>query len=259
MPEDKIPQYHESYTEEENRTLHQRLQNADDAELVELIYTLCNLYPESEQQNIKKALDNFSKEIYYRDVMEQKYKALLACENEWGKYLDSLYTYKDVLLIRQIYSEYKKTCKENDFLCFLDSKYHLRYPYEFIRRSTFKEESSHGIKKPVEPECIYFSLDSVPVTPLSFRQCLEKLGTANLKELFCIILHYIDFESDNAAPVIIGFLTRKYSYESHKKNPPLFASNTPSYLDLKAKSEDLIERIKKYRQEIKDLKEEMHL
>lgn len=261
--EEKIPQYHASYTEEENKLLHEHIENATEKELVEDIYTLCNLYPEEEQEKLKEALNKFIREIYFRHREKQRYDILLQCEKEWGHYCDSLHEYKDVLLIRKKYAEYKELknsnrCSFSNFQDFISLNGGLHYSEEFVRKSTFKEESKNGIKKPTEPETFYESIDAISAKECTTGESLEKLERDNLKYFLVMLLQAMDAK-DGRAEAIITFLTRKYSYESHKRKVPLFSSKIQSYTNLREKNIELLERIADYKKEAIQLKKEMDL
>lgn len=240
-----IPQYNVSYSEEENKQIHEYLQTATDSELVRSIFDICNLYPESTRQYVTDAIQNFIHEIRDRDMMKQKYDALLKCKEAWRKYCNDLYRYEEVKEIRHLYENYKdekKECKEANFLAYLDNKHPSKYNVDFIRKCTFSEESKNGIKKPEQPNIKYTSLDSVIVSEQTPEEYLQTLGTENLKQLFELLLYYID-EAENPVNAFILFLTRKYSYESHKSNRPAFSSSTPDYLTLRQQCEDLLDEI----------------
>lgn len=253
--EKDIPQYHPSYTEEENRKLHEHIENASDSELVEWIEELCGLYAQNGQENMETALRQLEEEICRRDKMYQKYQKLLKCEKAWGTYLDRLYEYKDVLEIREKYREYKegkllhKNSSFNEFL----GRVGKTYPEELIRRSTFRVESKNGIKEPIKPQISYASLEEIPVTERTSKECLEKLGTENLKYILRMLLQCVDCErEENAAYAVLLFGTRKYSYESHKKTPGLFSSPMMAYGTLKEKSMELLELIREYQDEAEE-------
>ena len=46
---DNTPQYISTYTPEENQLLHKHIEEASKTELDELIFNLCDLYPDSEK------------------------------------------------------------------------------------------------------------------------------------------------------------------------------------------------------------------
>ncbi len=259
MKSEKVPQYHASYTEEENKKVHEYLLNASDHELVESIYVLCNLYPQEEKESIKKALDSFIKEINMRDMMKQRYDLLLSCRNEWNKYVNELQIYPDVLLIREYYQKFKKTHRAQsvplvelfiDEYRYSDKKNQKEivevmkcYCPENIRKFTISENKKSGISKPTKPDTFYTSLEEIPVTSHNCGDTLEKLGTDNLRYLLSMLLGFLDSDRGDIPAPIITFLTRKYSYESHKKTAPFFTTQTLSYENLKMKSIELLEQI----------------
>lgn len=259
MKNEKIPQYHPSYTEEENKKVHEYLQNASAHELVESIYELCNLYPQEEKESIKKALDSFIKEINMRDMMEQRYNILLSCRNEWNKYVEKLQIYPDVLLIREYYQKFKKTHKAQSahlVELFIDEYRHpdqdpskeivkviKRYSPEHIRKCTISEKKKSGISKPIKPDTFYTSLEEISITSHNCSDVLEKLGTDNLRYLFSVLLGFLDSDREDITTPIITFLNRRYSYESHKKTSALFTTQTLSYENLKEKSIELLKQI----------------
>ena len=80
-----IPCYHISYSDEENRIVHNFVENATESELVSAIRELANVSAE-QVPNINEAFKQFEKEIRERDILYQKYKALESCLKEWKKY-----------------------------------------------------------------------------------------------------------------------------------------------------------------------------
>ena len=56
MTQSNIPQYHHSYSEDENLSIYKYLKSATNKNLVENIFILCQSYPEEHQKNIIEAL-----------------------------------------------------------------------------------------------------------------------------------------------------------------------------------------------------------
>ena len=69
MFEKAIPQYHLSYTEEENRSMHEYLFSASESELVTALLELAEYYSDNEENKVKQALDDFALEIKLRYEM----------------------------------------------------------------------------------------------------------------------------------------------------------------------------------------------
>lgn len=252
--ENNIPVYNESYTEEENRILHEYIMSASDAELVNLIDEACALYAEENKIAVKKALDDFAMEIQARAAMKQKYDILCRCRDEWKKYIHQMEDYIDAVRIREKYSLYKEKHENgektsfNDFYCYYkDETGFAGHTYEFVRICTFSEESKNGIKKPEQPEDSYDSLEDIPIeNRLDFNGSLEKLGTENLRCLLSrITASFGDSRNERATDAYIRFMTRKYSFGSHKKKTsvPLFSSVIPDYLSLRKSCSEVLAEI----------------
>ena len=69
MTQSNIPQYHHSYSEDENLSIYKYLKSATNKNLVENIFILCQSYPEEHQKNIIEALLQFGKEIADREYL----------------------------------------------------------------------------------------------------------------------------------------------------------------------------------------------
>lgn len=257
----KIPTYHSSYTEEENLIMHQFIENASAKELVEKIHVLIELYDDKELvENAKKQLVH---EICERDKLQQQYDKLLSCSDDWGKYLDDLYSYDDALYIRKKYEEYKKRDGKTYGSIPLVEKFHMNskdtrikcQSLEFVRRATFSEESNNGIKKPTEPKVFYSSLEEIKVKELNTSESLEKLGKENLKYLLIMLLQFVDTNgSDNKADVMLTFITRKYSRRSHKESPALFTTTDLASEELANKIQEYLENSKRYKEDANKVK-----
>ena len=262
----KIPQYHSSYTEEQNLILHDFLENATNQELIEAIYFLRD--SSVEQEKTKKSIDNLISEIHTRDIMLQKYSKLLACKEAWGKYSDDLFKYKNVLYIRRKYKEYKemkgKLCggslMDNFHAFHLNDRNIGPYSTEYLRQCTFSEKSSRGISFPQEPLIYYDTLDKVPFENRSFDECMGKLGTQTLKYFLLMLLQFVDLSgNENKAPAIITLQTRKYSYRSHKKEVPVFMSTEPTFFELRNSCFELIDEIQQLKEDAYFQKESLNL
>lgn len=275
--QNNVPQYHPSYTEEENTIFHNYIKTAKDHELVCSIYKLCNLYPQPEQDKVLNALNRFSEEISERNQMKQIYEKLLQCRDAWRQYNNSLYEYPNVLKIRKYYQKYKKNHTSRYQDCPLYQMFFEEYIFmeednkinddlkdflhmikyknlEYVRRCLLSETSKNGIQKPIKPDVFYESLESVPCFKLNPEESLEKLGSDNLKYLLIMLLQFIDTtNNENKSAVILSFLTRKYSYESHKKHPLLFSSPIINYNELREKSLCLLEELKYLKKEAESL------
>lgn len=75
-----IPNYNDSYTEDENKTIHKFLESASENELIESIINLISLYPDVEKVKIKKELGQLLGKIHNRVIMKEKYETLLECK-----------------------------------------------------------------------------------------------------------------------------------------------------------------------------------
>lgn len=279
MKEKEIQQYHASYTEEENKMLQEYFENASAQELVELIYELCNLYPPEKQETLKEEIQQLICEIHSRDTMKQKYDILLKCKDEMTNYNLKLEMYLHSILIREEYLKYKKnhTARYQGItLVQMFIEYYQNIDKdtlsdrtrqmvnlakgcseEFIRKCTFSPNSKNGINRPEKPNTIYSSLDEIPVQTKSSEETLEQLGTDNLKYLLILLLQFIDDDNNAKAAPAIMFLNRRYSNETHKKDPALFSTKLLSYEKLKEKNIELLERIKEEQDYAKTLEAEI--
>lgn len=256
MSHNVIPQYHPSYTDEENIFLHERLSASTEEELVQALFELVALYSNDE---VSQAIDNLAEELKSRHEMKQRYDILLRCRDEWKNYLTQLDRYHEAEEIRFKYQQYKNSSAhlkkgESLFEFFLRKEYDGKHTYdvEFIRKATFSESSKNGIHYPTKPEILYTELSDVPVTELSKEEALELFGTENLKMLITILLKNVDGKEMESAPIIL-FLTRAFSYENHKKEHKLFASKLKTYNALKDCCMNYLEELKSFQAELNKL------
>lgn len=262
--EGNIPVYHESYTGEENRILHEYIMSASDAELVNLINEACALYAEENKTAVKEALNDFAREIQARDEMKQKYDILCRCRDEWKRYIRKMEDYNDAVLIRDQYRLYKEKHENGEKTSFNDFYiYHDEGPgfaghtYEFIRSCTFSKKSKNRIKKPEQPDESYDSLEDIPVENRSdFNGSLEELGTENLRCLLSrIVASFGNLRNERAVDAYIRFMTRRYSFANHKKKAsvPLFSSVIPDHLSLYEKCSELLAEIEGLKADAQDI------
>ncbi len=256
MSHNVIPQYHPSYTEEENLCMHEYLSSATEKELVQAIFELVTIYS---NDKVKQALDNFIEEIKLRYEMKQRYDILLQCRNEWKNYLTQLDRYHEAEEIRLKYQQYKNSpgyLKKGEtlFRFFLGKEYTRQHTYdeEFIRKATFSESSKNGIHRPTKPKILYTELSAVPIKELSKSETLELFGKENLKSLITILLRNVDGKEIESAPIIL-FLTRAFSYENHKKENKLFSSKLKTYNELKNCCIDYLDELKSFQAELNKL------
>lgn len=263
---EKIPQYHPSYTEEENKEIETFLKSATDQDLVEGIQYLCGLFSGEEKKRLDKAMNQLILEISERNMLKQKYDLLMACRNEWEMYCQSLYDYQKAVDIRERYRRYKADGKKIDkeellldsFIRSLEEERNkLGVTDTFIRRCTFREDSSRGIRKGKKPTVFFSSLQEVKVDEVGQVEALKVLGVENLKELLIVLLQNVDETgNENNADIITMFLTRKYARVSHKKNKASFTTTVPDYNTLLESCLKLLEDIKKYKKEAESYEEE---
>ena len=83
---DNIPQYTSAYTPEENRILHERMEKASEAELVDMIFMLRDLYPAEERKWVNQELNLFIGEITHRYKAWDCYQKLNGILEEWSQY-----------------------------------------------------------------------------------------------------------------------------------------------------------------------------
>lgn len=253
MSQTLFPQYHSSYSEEDNLSIHEYLISATEEELVRAIYELANLYSDTKENKVKQALDDFAEEIKLRYEMKQRYDKLLKCRDDWKSYLTQLDRYYEAREIRLKYQKYKEKGKPKGtqlFESFLSKEYAMKkqsYDVEFIRKATFSENSKKGIHCPQKPRTLYTSLSEVPIEKVSREEALEQLGKENLKLLITILLRNVDEEErENKSTPIIQFLTRAFSYENHKKGTKPFSSKLKTYNELRKCCLEYIEELKSY-------------
>ena len=266
VSKEKIPQYHPSYTEEENKAVHEYLEHATAESLAKSIQDFCEAYPEEIQENILANLNQLRKELSQRLDMEKRYKKLVACKSLWLQYRNALEVYPTVLRIRRKYAEYKTSpgkrpygmnMREAFFAKYQDSVC-AGYSEETVRKMLFSEESVRGIKSPKRPETFYCSVEEIPIESDIDKgegDVLESLGVEELKYILTMLLSCLDCEeTGNPADVILLFITRKYSHTAHMKK-----SNTEQrFLQFSAINTFLeaIEKCNVLLDELKDLKEE---
>lgn len=259
MSHNIIPQYHSSYTEEENLCMHEYLSSATEKELVQAIFELVTIYS---NEKVKQALDDFVEEIKLRYEMKQRYDILLQCRNEWKSYLTQLNRYHEAKEIRIKYQQYKNSSGylekgETLFEFFLGKEYagQRTYDVEFIRKATFSENSKNGIHRPTKPKILYTELSAVPIKELSKTETFELFGKENLKSLITILLRNVDGKEIESAPIIL-FLTRAFSYENHKKESKLFSSKLKTYNELEDCCIRYLNETKNYERESKKLQKQ---
>ncbi|WP_075721962.1 hypothetical protein [Roseburia sp. 499] len=261
MEERKI-EYHPSYTEEENRLLQDYIENASETELVEMIRKLQELYT-PEVPNISASLQQLQKEVRERDILNQQYEALKACKNEWGKYQTALSNYKNAIIIRRKYVEFKKTYTENHnnirnsleiFEVFCEQVKYIKdiapTNQDYIRKAILSDSAKWQTKKPEQPH-FFSTINEIEVTPLSDSESLESIGKDNLKYMLMLMLYHADSPTAIEIPVAISFLTRKYAETNHKQknNLPIFATNLLSIPELIKKNQELLEDIQIIKEE----------
>lgn len=269
MSKEKIPQYHPSYTEEENKAVHEYLEHATAESLAKSIQDFCEAYPGEVRERILENLNQLRKELSKRLDMEDRYKKLVICKGLWLQYRNALEVYPTVLKIREKYAEYKMSpgkhpyglnMMESFFAKYQDSVC-AGYSEETVRKMLFSEESARGIKRPKRPEIFYRTVEEISIESEMGEEeaegdVLESLGVEELKYILTMLLSYVDYEgAGNPADVILLFMTRKYSHTAHMKKkskeeqrfPQFSATNT--FLEAVEKCNILLG-------ELKDLKEE---
>lgn len=161
MFEKAIPQYHLSYTEEENRSMHEYLFSASESELVTALLELAEYYSDNEENKVKQALDDFALEIKLRYEMKQRYDKLRKCKEEWEQYLNNLQKYQEAKQIRSKYQQYKESAGSvvkgtSLFESFLGTEYIIKrglYDREFIRRQKEWHQLSLRARKVLYHAC----------------------------------------------------------------------------------------------------------
>lgn len=250
----KIPQYHPSYTEEENLQLHEYIKNAADDELIECIHYLWGMYETEAKVNLDKEMNQWIQDITDRYTLKRKYDSLIICWNEWKEYSKSVLAE----YFRQEYALHKKKGKKifkdesllNSFIRNVDDDIRdSAISDEFVRKSLLKEDSLYGIKKKPKPKRVYYSLNEVIVEKIEPDQALKQLGRETLKKVLIILLQCADNTGkNNIAPTRILFLTRKYARVSHKKEKEAFSPTLPDYKQLLDKCLNLLKEIKRQKE-----------
>lgn len=272
MSKDKIPQYHPSYTEEENKVVHDYLEHATAESLAQSIQDFCESYPGEVRESILENLNQLRKELSQRLNMEKRYKELVRCKEMWLQYRNTLETYPTVLKIREAYEAYKKSPGKRPYGITMREAFFAKYKgtvcdgysEEVVRKMLLSEESARGIKRPKRPETFYRSVEEIPIESEIGKKeegdVLESLGREELKHILTMLLSCADYEgTENPADVILLFLTRKYSHTAHMKKKsdseqhfPQIASMS-TYLEAVEKCNKLLEELKKLKVETKQL------
>lgn len=290
MSKDKIPQYHPSYTEEENRAVYEYLENSTKKDLVHSVYQICHLYQPDEQEKILTALRQFCRKLAKQKEMQERYKKLLKCVEDWEKYADALQNYRDAVEIKKYYARFKKNFSskgqdisilemfieeysiEDDCLVKGKSpqfvKLMRRKSKEFIRRAVInkkqekeeEKETYEDEKKPKKPKYTYLSFAEIPVEPISEENSLQLLGSKNLKYLCWLLLSSIDdIDNNNVVTVILSFLEQKYftAINSHKTNLALFSSKTKNSYEIEKDCQELFRQMKGLQGEVQKLERQL--
>lgn len=272
MSKDKIPQYHPSYTEEENKAVHEYLEHATAESLAQSIQVFCEAYPGEVRERLLENLNQLRKELSQRLDMEKRYKELVRCKDMWLQYRNALEMYPTVVKIREAYDTYKQspgkrlygvTMREAFFAKYKDTVC-AGYSEETVRKMLLSEKSARGIKRPQRPETFYRSVEEISIESEINKEeegdILESLGREELKYILTMLLSYADYEgTENPADVILLFLTRKYSHTAHMKKksdseqhfPQFSATNT--FLEAVEKCNKLLEELKELKMETKQL------
>lgn len=260
-----IQKYNESYTEDENRIIHEFLTNADDDTLIDAITQLYSLYSPDNKTRVQKEFHQLSQEIRMRYEMKQRFDILLKCKESWGKYLDKIQNYNDSRLIRDKYNHYKKNHFSTAGLSLLDMFIENQkskpeslckmYSKEFIRKCTFSEQSKHGIKLPEKPSSFFSSLEEITIKEIKEKESLKYLGRENLIYLLTCLLYLLGTSHEDGASAIIMMMTRKYSFRSHKKEEKMsfFVTSEKTYLELKEDCLKYLDEIKSYKEEAEEI------
>lgn len=264
MSKDKIPQYHPSYTEEENKAVHEYLEHATAESLAQSIQDFCEAYPGEIRERILENLNQLRKELSQRLDMEKRYKELVRCKDMWLQYRNALEMYPTVVKIRDAYDTYKQspgkrpygvTMREAFFAKYKDTVC-AGYSEETVRKMLFSENSARGIKKPKPPKEYYRSLEDIQVEIETNIDVLESLGREELKYILTMLLSCADYEgTKNPADVILLFLTRKYSHTSHMKKKSDSEQHVPQFSAISTYLE-AVEKCNVLLGETKELKEE---
>lgn len=267
MSKDKIPQYHPSYTEEENKAVHEYLEHATAESLAQSIQDFCETYSGEARERVLENLNQLRKELSQRLDMEKRYKKLVSCKSLWLQYRNALKVYPAVLRIREKYAEYKTSpgkcpyglnMREAFFAKYKDTVC-AGYSEETVRKMLLSKESARGIKRPKRPETFYCSVEEIPIESDINKEegnVLESLGVEELRYILTMLLSCVDCEgTGNPADVILLFMTRKYSHTAHMKKK----SNTEQRFPQFSATNTFLEAIEKCNVllgELKDLKKE---
>lgn len=269
MSKDKIPQYHPSYTEEENKAVHEYLEHATAESLAQSIQDFCEAYPGEVRERLLENLNQLRKELSQRLDMEKRYKELVRCKDMWLQYRNALETYPTVMKIKDAYDTYKQSPGKRPYGVTMREAFYAKYKdtvcagysEETVRKMLFSEKSARGIKKPEQPKEYYCSVEEIQVEVETNKDVLESLGREELKYIFIMLLSCADYEgTKNPADVILLFLTRKYSHTSHMKKKsdseqhfPQFSAIS-TYLEAVEKCNVLLGELKELKKETEQLK-----
>jgi len=202
MSKDKIPQYHPSYTEEENKVVHDYLEHATAESLAQSIQDFCESYPGEVRESILENLNQLRKELSQRLNMEKRYKELVRCKDMWLQYRNALEMYPTVVKIREAYDTYKQSPGKRPYGVTMREAFYAKYKdtvcagysEETIRKMLFSENSARGIKKPEPPKEDYLSLEDNKVEIETNIDVLESLGREELKYILTMLLSCVDYE-----------------------------------------------------------------
>lgn len=264
MSKDKIPQYHPSYTEEENKAVHEYLEHATAESLAQSIQDFCEAYPGEVREQLLKNLNQLRKELSQRLDMEKRYKELVRCKDMWLQYRNALEMYPTVVKIREAYDTYKQSPGKRPYGVTMREAFYAKYKdtvcagysEETVRKMLFSENSARGIKKPEPPKEDYYSLEDNKVEIETNIDVLESLGREELKYILTMLLSCVDYEgTKNPADIILLFLTRKYSHTSHMKKKSDSEQHVPQFSAISTYLE-AVEKCNVLLGEIKELKEE---
>lgn len=264
MSKDKIPQYHPSYTEEENKAVHEYLEHATAESLAQSIQDFCEAYPGEVRERILENLNQLRKELSQRLDMEKRYKELVRCKDMWLQYRNALETYPTVMKIKDAYDTYKQSPGKRPYGVTMREAFYAKYKdtvcagysEETVRKMLFSEKSARGIKKPEQPKEYYCSVEEIQVEVETNKDVLESLGREELKYILTMLLRCADYEgTGNPADVILLFLTRKYSHTSHMKKKSDSEQHFPQFSAISTYLE-AVEKCNVLLGELKELKEE---
>lgn len=173
-----IPQYHQAYTEEDNKMVQEYLEHATPESLIDSVQELCQLYPEKEREKVQKAIDSFSQRVAHRNALYQRYQKLLDCREAWTKYRNDLEAYPQIKKIRETYAAYKNSPgkfpegqtlfdsfmrKYGDTVC-------VGYSDSSVKKFLVSSEKSTGIKSPCQPRTFYHTIEEVPIAPMTRKK-----------------------------------------------------------------------------------------